>query len=234
MGFGGWGELMAAFAVFLAAHSIPARPAARARLVAMMGARAYLAVYATLSLVLLAWLIVAAGRAPYVELWAFSPWQMWAPNIAMPVAALLACFGFGAANPLSFGGRSEAAFDPEHPGIAGMARHPILWAFALWAGAHLLPNGDLAHVLLFGGFLAMALVGMAAIDRRKRRQLGESEWQRLTAHTSLVPAAALISGRWRPDIRRLSVRRFFVGLVAWLGLLVLHPIVIGVSPLPSF
>src|SRR5207248_1720704 len=52
-------------------------------------------------------------------------------------------------------------------------------ALALWAFAHLIPNGDLSHVILFGGFGAFAVIGMPTIDRRKRREWGEAEWRRL-------------------------------------------------------
>ena len=106
----------------------------------------------------------------------------------MPLACLLAAFGLGVPNPLSFGG-SAGRFDPARPGIAGLVRHPLLWVFALWAASHAVPNGDLAHLLLFGTFTAMALLGMVAIDRRKRRQMGEAEWARLAARTAFWPFA---------------------------------------------
>ncbi|RDW12318.1 NnrU family protein [Paracoccus thiocyanatus] len=44
-------------------------------------------------------------------------------------------------------------------------RHPQLTGFALWAGAHLLPNGDLPSFVLFGGLTLWALVEMAVINR---------------------------------------------------------------------
>lgn len=44
-------------------------------------------------------------------------------------------------------------------------RHPQLTGFALWAFAHILPNGDLASLILFGGLLVWALVEMAVINR---------------------------------------------------------------------
>lgn len=44
-------------------------------------------------------------------------------------------------------------------------RHPMLTGFSLWAAAHLLVNGDLASVLLFGGLLAWALIEMQVINR---------------------------------------------------------------------
>ena len=62
-------EFILALLVFLGAHSIPARPAIRARLVGALGERAYLLIYSLLSLGLLAWLISAAVRAPTIQLW---------------------------------------------------------------------------------------------------------------------------------------------------------------------
>lgn len=44
-------------------------------------------------------------------------------------------------------------------------RHPMLAGFGLWAFAHLLVNGDLASILLFGGLLAWSVVSMQAINR---------------------------------------------------------------------
>jgi uncharacterized membrane protein len=228
----GWTEFIAAFAAFLLSHAIPARPVVRAKLVAALGERGFLIGYSLESLVVLTWLIVAAGRAPFVELWPFERWQMWVPNLALPLACQFAAFGIGAANPLSFGGDPRKAFDPQQPGIVGIVRHPLLWAIGLWAAAHAVPNGDLAHVVLFGFFALIALLGMAIIDRRKRRQLGAERWNLLAAHTSFWPFAALLTGRYRPRTWRISPLRLALGLAAWLALLLLHPYVIGVSPLP--
>jgi len=228
----GWTEFIAAFAVFLLSHAIPARPAVRAALVHKLGERGFLIGYSVESLAVLTWLIVATERAPFVELWPFERWQMWVPNLALPLACQFAAFGVGAANPLSFGGDPRKRFDPGQPGVVGLVRHPLLWAIGLWAGAHVVPNGDLAHVLLFGFFALIALLGMAIIDRRKRRQLGVERWTALAAHTSFWPFAALLTGRFRPYSWRISPLRFGIGLAAWLALLLLHPYVIGVSPLP--
>ncbi|MCB4825072.1 NnrU family protein [Roseicella aerolata] len=227
---GGWGEFLAAFSVFLLSHVLPAQPALRRSCVAALGRRGYLVLYSLASLEALAWLVAAAGRAPHVTLWELAPWHYWVPNLAMPLACLLITFGLGAPNPLSFGGRT-AGFDPERPGIAGLARHPLLWAIALWAGAHALPNGDLAHVLLFGGFVGFALLGMHMIDRRRRRHLGEAEWMHLAARTSFWPGEALLSGRWRPTGLP-DPLRLMVAVLLWLVLLLLHQPVIGVTPLP--
>jgi uncharacterized membrane protein len=49
--------------------------------------------------------------------------------------------------------------------ITRSLRHPQLTGFALWAFAHLLPNGDLPSLVLFGGLLAWALAEMVTINR---------------------------------------------------------------------
>lgn len=231
LGFGGWGGFVAAFLVFLLAHAVPTRPRLRATLVRALGERWFIGLYGGLSVALLAWLVVAAGRAPYWPLWPYATWRVWLANLVMPLVCLLVTFALGAPNPLSFGG-TGAAFDPGRPGAAGLARHPLLLAFALWATVHAIANGDLAHLLLFGGFLAFAIVGMRALDRRRRRQMGAAEWQRLAAATSSWPLLALIEGRWRPRPGRGDALRLALGLALWLALLALHPLVIGVSPLP--
>ncbi|HEY0330065.1 MAG TPA: NnrU family protein [Rhodopseudomonas sp.] len=229
---GAWAEFAAAFVVFVASHAVPSRPELRAALTARLGERGFLALYSGVSLLVLAWLIGAAARAPFVPLWTFEPWQMLAPNLAMPCACLLAAFGIGAANPLSFGGNAKLAFDPDQPGVVGLARHPLLWAIALWSAAHLVPNGDLAHVVLFGFFAFIALAGMVIIDRRKQRRLGREAWQALARNTSFWPLAALFDGRFRPRSSRIAPKRLAIGILAWLTLLALHAPVIGVSPLP--
>jgi uncharacterized membrane protein len=227
---GGWGEVLLAFALFGLSHALPARPALRRPLTALLGERAYTAIYSLVSLGILAWLVAAAGRAPFVPLWDYAAWQSWVPNLAMPLACGLIAFALGAPNPLSFGGRA-AGFDPERPGIAGLARHPLLWAIALWAFSHAVPNGNLAHALLFGAFGGFAILGMRIIDRRKRRQMGEEAWARLAARTSFWPGAALLTGQWRPRGSP-GLARLGVAVLLYLALLGLHPAVIGVSPLP--
>ena len=57
--------------------------------------------------------------------------------------------------------------------IYGM-RHPMLTGFKLWAVAHLLVNGDLASIVMFGGLLAWAVVEVIVINR------SEPGWQKPT------------------------------------------------------
>lgn len=224
----GWIEFALALGLFLVSHRLPAMLGARAALHARLGAAGYTLVFSLLSLGLLYWVILAAGRAPFVPLWDQEPWHRWAVNLAMPVVGLLAVFGVAAPNPFAFEGRS-AGFDPDRPGIAGLTRQPLLWALALWAAVHLLANGDLAHVLLFAPMLAFAVLGMGIVERRRRLAIGPAEWQRQTARTALVPGVALLAGRWRPHAAPSWVRLALWAL-SWAALWHLHEPLIGIWP----
>jgi uncharacterized membrane protein len=215
----GWTDFIAAFTVFFASHAIPVRPRVKGAIVARIGARGFSLVYSALSVAVLTWLIVAAGRAPFIMLWPWAAWQLWVPVIVNAIAMVILALGTARPNPLSFGGAHNEQFDPADPGIVGWMRHPLLVAIGLWAAAHMVPNGDLAHVLLFGTFLGFAGLGTRIIDRRKRRQMG-AEWDRLTKtarRVNITPGGLL----------RIAVGLGLYGLVLWL-----HAPVIGVSPLP--
>jgi uncharacterized membrane protein len=64
-----------------------------------------------------------------------------------------------------------AAYVPSR--IRSATRHPMLIAIKLWAVSHLLANGDLASVMLFGSFLIFAGYDRFSVGRRAaRRPLG--------------------------------------------------------------
>lgn len=224
----GWIEFAAALFLFLASHRIPAIAGLKARIVASWGHRGYVFVFSLISTALLFWVIFAAARAPYVGLWDQAEWHRWLVNLAMPLVLALVALGVGAANPFAFEGRTDG-FDPEHPGIAGLTRQPLLWALALWSFVHLLANGDLAHVILFGLFFGFSVIGLRLVERRKRQGMGEADWQRLSAKTSLFPGVALMQGRWRPN-RFPSPLRLVIWVASWAALWHLHGPLIGVWP----
>ncbi|WP_210325885.1 NnrU family protein [Oricola nitratireducens] len=69
------GEYAAAFAVFLLIHAVPVRPPVKPWLVASLGRAGFGMAYSELSVAVLVWLIGAAARAPYVEVWKRAEWQ---------------------------------------------------------------------------------------------------------------------------------------------------------------
>ena len=219
-----WLEFMVAFAAFFLTHSVPLRPIIRLRLRRALGRRGFTLAYSALSLIALGWLITAAGRAPYVPLWDWAPWQHLVPLAVMLPVCLILSLAIARPNPFSLGGAKNEAFDSARPGIVRLYRHPLLLALALWAASHVVPNGDLAHVILFGTFALFAMLGQCLIDRRKRRDLGAA-WDRLRAEVSQSPLIAL-------RISRNVTVRVAVGLNLYLLLIAVHPLLFGGNPLP--
>ncbi len=218
-----WVPYISALTAFFLSHAIPARAPVRSRLVKVLGQKGYLLAYSALSVIVLAWLIVAAANAPYVEV--IPPWPVlrWVPLVVMPVVCWLAVAGLTIGNPFSFGGLGKAAFDPDRPGILRTTRHPLLAVLMLWTGAHLLTNGSLSHVILFGLFAGFAALGMALIDCRTARSLG-ADWLRLSRNTARFSLRAPLP--WPP------LHVWLASLAVFAVLIGLHGAVIGVSPLP--
>ncbi|MGP6089925.1 NnrU family protein [Antarctobacter jejuensis] len=218
----GWTGFAAIFAAFFLTHSIPVRPTVKSRLVDVIGARSFGLVYSVLSVGMLTLLIWSAGEAPYVQLWPQMEWHRHAAHLGMLAVCLILALGIARPNPFSFGGARNDSFDPARPGIVRWTRHPILLALALWAVVHLVPNGDLAHVILFGVLGSFAIAGRALIDRRKRRVLGASRWDALDTDRKAAPRFHA------PRSWQVLFIRLLVGLAAFAALLLAHPHVIGV------
>jgi uncharacterized membrane protein len=224
-------ELIVAVLAFLATHAVPAVKPVRRVLVASLGEWPYMGLYSLLSLGMIGWLGFAYARAPYVEVWAMRPWMLWVPVLVMPFSCLLLVAALSSGNPLSVA-PSRPPYDPSRPGIVSLTRHPLMWAFILWSAAHLVPNGDVASLILFGLLTGLGLLGPLSLDAKRRATLGESEWRRLAAPTSNLPMAAVLTGRTRLDLRGIGPRRLGAAAILYGLLIAVHPWVIGVSPLP--
>lgn len=218
----GWNEFAFAFGAFFLTHSIPIRPPLRPWAVARLGHAGFGIAYSALSLGVLAWLIAAAGRAPYVPLWDWAPWQNHVVLAVMLPVCVILSLAIARPNPFSFGGAQNDRFDPASPGIVRLTRHPLLLALGIWSAAHILPNGDLAHVILFGTFAGFAMLGGRLVDRRRQREMGQ-RWHDLRAALSECPESLSLTAD--------TLLRLAAGLMLYAGLIWLHPLVIGVDPL---
>lgn len=127
-------------------------------------------------------------------------------------------------NPLSVSFRVGLP-DPQKAGLVSLLRHPILWAFVLWSGSHLVANSDLVSVILFGGPALFSLAGMRRLEWRARQRLSEMDYAAALAATGGGPAARLRRVAFWPSLRQLAA-----GLLLYLVLLLLHDPVIGVDP----
>jgi uncharacterized membrane protein len=195
-----------------------------------MGRGVYLAAYSALSLALLAWLIAAARRAESPLLWDPAPWQWHVTLVLMPLATFLLVAGLLATNPLSISFRSGS--DPG--AITAVTRHPVLWAFLIWALAHIPPNGDLVSVILFGGMASFSVAGFFILDAKARRRLGTERWHAVAGKTSVLPLATLLAGHtpWRHLIQLIPPAVIATGFHVWF-VLQGHALLIGPDPLAS-
>lgn len=227
-------ELILAAAFMLASHVGLSSLAVRARLVAVLGRRGFRSLYSVVTLGAMAWMIVAYGNAPFVEVWPQAAWMRMIPVLLMPLACILVVAGLTSAG-VSISSDVALPGSEDITGILKVTRHPVMWALILWAGAHLAPNGDAAGLVLFGVFLALALAGPMLIDAKRARIHG-SDWKRFAGETSAVPFAAIIGGRARVTFStwgaEIGWSRIAGGLALYGILLAAHEWVIGVTPYP--
>lgn len=123
----------------------------RQRTVARLGLRSWYALYSVASLAGL-WLLVSGYGAARLQ-----PLPLWAPPQAMHLVTGL--FMLLAAVLVM------AALLPRNA-VKARLKHPLLLSVKVWALAHLLSNGNLADVLLFGSFLLWAVCSFRAARRR--------------------------------------------------------------------
>jgi uncharacterized membrane protein len=217
-------NLIAACAYFLLIHFGVSGTKLRDVLVARLGPGPYRAAFAIASLVGLAWMIYAFRHAPAVPLWGLVRGLRPAAYFLVLVAFLFAVIGLATPSPTRVGMESKLE---QGPGIArGMVRitrHPFLWAVALWALVHLIVNGELAALVLFGTLLVLALGGTAAIDAKRRRAFGD-QWAQFAALTSNIPFGAIAAGRNQllPALREIGPWRPLAAVVVYAAAFYLH------------
>jgi uncharacterized membrane protein len=145
--------LLLGLVLFLGSHLLTTQRAVRANLRVSFGENVFKGVYSLVALAGFALIVVGYGsyRADgYIDVWA-PPRAMshLALLLMLPVFVLLI-----------------AAYAPGGL-IKRAVRHPMLAAVKFWALAHLLANGDLGSMLLFGGFLAWAVFARISLKGRE-------------------------------------------------------------------
>jgi len=223
-------QFVSAFGVFLMLHSIPAIPNIRLRIIRSIGKPTYILGYSVASLAALVWLFSAALALDYVPLWELRPSHAAMTFLLAPVGCFLVLAGLMSANPLSISIRSAGPAGA----VSQITRHPVQWGFALWALGHVVANGDLRSLLLFGGLGLFALAGIPMAERRARKRLG-AHWEVYAAQTSVWPLAAFVSGvRPKSDTALVAAAVATIALVAWLLLAGGHALLFGADPISVF
>ena len=193
--------LILGLVLFLGTHAFTIMRGPRAALIERVGANPYKIGYTVLSLAGFALMCVGFWwyRADgYIPVW--DP-----PVFTRHLALLLTWPAF----------ICLAATGPRPSHIQAAVKHPTLLAIKIWSTAHLLANGDLGSILLFGGFLAWAVAARISLKRRADEP----------AHKLPNPAPA----GWQRDIIAVVA-----GTVVWLLFArFLHALLIGVPVWPG-
>ena len=188
--------------VFLAVHLVPVTPAWRGALVGRLGEVPYKAGFAVLSLAGLIGAIWAYRYTPHLPLWP-SPPALRALTVILMLVAVLA---FACA---------------KAPWGKRIVRHPMLWGIGLFGLAHLLSNGDLAGLVLFGGMAVFGFLWQGLTDRRDA-EVDPEGFEEIRRATSLVPFA-----RWGARNDPITMRPLLIGIVVYVVLILLHPWLFG-------
>ncbi len=222
-------QLWIATAAFIATHFVASTPL-RAALVARIGLKAYIGVYSLAAFATLGWMIWAYAKAPLEPLWtAQFPALRLLPAIVMPVSFILIACGLLGRNPTLVGADKLLRNPDSARGIIRVTRHPMMWGFMLWAGAHILARGELKSTVFFGGFLLLAALGALLIDRRKDKTLGD-DWQRFAAATSYFPFLAILQGRNHFDLREIGWLNPAIGVALYALFMWTHAWMFGARP----
>jgi uncharacterized membrane protein len=191
--------LLLGLVLFLGTHLSTIARGNRKKLIAKFGEGPYKGIYSLLSLAGLVLLSIGYGQyraSGYIPLW--EP-PVWTRHLAL----LLNWFAFVAVVAAYLPGRIKATL-----------KHPMLAGVKIWAFAHLLANGDLGSMILFGSVLAWAVI--ARISTRYRDEV--------VVHAGPATEPAGI---------RNDVLAVVVGTAAYLAFLLwLHPWLIGVDVRP--
>ena len=187
--------LILGLVLFLGAHSVEIfSRSLRANAVARFGERPWKGLYALISIVGFVLIIWGYGQARQDPILLYAP-PVWMRHLSalimLPVFPLLL-----------------AAYMPGR--IKTALKHPMLAAVKFWALAHLLANGMLADVVLFGSFLAWAVADRISFKRRVMRPIPTAPPSKLNDLIAVVAGLAI-----------------YVVFVLWL-----HVRLFGVSPLP--
>jgi uncharacterized membrane protein len=190
----GLAVLVLGLAVFIASHLIVTFRDARTAAIARLGKPVYHTIFGVLALVgvaLIAWGYADYRATEWTQLWSPPPFMRHITLGLMLIAAIVLV----------------AWLVPSH--VRAWSKFPLLLAVKIWAFAHLLVNGDLGSMIMFGSLLAWAVY--ASITARSR--------------TDVMPQVA--PSGWTNDVAVL-----IAGVVIFFALAVwFHPHVIGVPVL---
>jgi uncharacterized membrane protein len=140
--------LVLGIVIFVGIHLLPSFVSLRQRLVTRLGEGPYKGAFSAIALTGLILIIVGMAMADFQPVWEPPAWGKTAALAIMPLSLILLV----------------AANIPSN--VKRYTRHPMLWGVFLWSVTHLLANGDLASLVLFGSLGAFSLSAMFSANIR--------------------------------------------------------------------
>lgn len=198
-------------AVFLVIHLIPMNPGRRAAVVGSLGEGPYKLLFSLLALGGFFGGIVVYRWADHIALWPSPLEARWVTITLMYLSFV--CFAAAKGTPW----------------INRVIRHPMLWGMGLFGTAHLIANGEVPGVILFGGIAVFGFGWQRLTDRRDAAAdpVAWAETQRTTSNIPFAKWSALGA-----DAPRISLRPFVVGLLLLAVFMWFHPTLFGMPVIP--
>lgn len=186
--------------IFFAAHAAAWPKGLRAGAVERMGLGPWKGLYALVSIAGFALIIIGwpEARASAPQLYTPPTWMAHIALVLVPIA-----FIFLAAAYMPTGRIKQAV------------KHPMLLSVKVWALAHLLANGDLAGVILFGSFLAWAAATRISLARRERAGLSQAPVAGPNA--MLGDGLAVVVGLGAAAVFIFVLHAMWIGVPVWPG-----------------
>lgn len=180
-------SLVAANVAFVGGHFALSHPL-RGIFVSLLGEKVFLGLYSLVHIAIFVWIVMAflAVGPGGAMLWngqATAPWIIASLMTILAMALLLASFK---GNPALPGTRPQAIDVARPNGVFAVTRHPMLWAVAIWAFAHILIAPNARTTITAGSMAILALLGAYLQDRKKSALLGQA-WNGWRSRTTFSP-----------------------------------------------
>lgn len=150
--------LIAGLALFIAIHVVPTLGGIREALVARLGEQPWKLVHTAITVGAIVLIVLGWKRSPYEVVYEPPAWGRHLTMLLMFVVFWLLV------------GRRMGS------NLKRWTAHPMLWGVVLWAGAHLLANGDRRSLVLFGTMAGYSLFAMWWQEKRGKARKATEVW----------------------------------------------------------
>ncbi len=148
--------LILGLAIFFGIHLLPSIPSLHAALKEKLGEKNFKITFAVIAFVGLVVIIVGMGRIEFTPLYEPPTWGKHITGLFMLIAVY--CM-------ISIGVKTS---------LQKITAHPMLWGISAWATGHVMANGDLASVMLFGSFLIYSQFAIFSANQRGAQAKGNA------------------------------------------------------------